>query len=146
MPYRAVSGGVHLKTHLGCVMASTSFYAGTALLSKYIVFNSEYVKYGTIVGIWIFSMVMVTLYAPADTENVPILRKKERKIKKILSYIIMTLTLVAAVFVKNQTISNVCIFGTLIQTIMITRFIYKLTNNKYGHEEYNKDGHIQVIA
>ena len=28
-------------------------------------------------------MIMIKLYAPADTEAVPILRKKERKIKRI---------------------------------------------------------------
>ena len=35
-------------------------------------------------------MTMIKLYAPADTENVPILRKKERKQKKMVSYIILT--------------------------------------------------------
>lgn len=87
---------------------------------------------------------MIKLYAPADTEAVPILRKKERRIKKLLSYITMTLNLLIAFFIKNQVISNLLIFGTLIQTITITRFIYKLTNNKYGYEEYMKNGNIQT--
>lgn len=87
---------------------------------------------------------MIKLYAPADTEAVPILRKKERRIKKLLSYITMTLNLLIAFFIKNQVISNLLIFGTLIQTITITRFIYKLTNNKYGYEEYMKNENIQT--
>ena len=39
-------------------------------------------------------MIMIKLYAPADTENVPILRKKDRKKKKILSYIFLTIGLI----------------------------------------------------
>ena len=44
-----------------------------------------------------------------------------------------------ATFIKNPIISNLLIFGTLIQTISITRLIYKLTNSKYGYEEYMKN-------
>ncbi len=138
MPYRTFSGGVHLKTHIGCIVGSSLFYVGTSLLSKYIILQPIYIKYALIAVTWIFSMIMIKLYAPADTENVPILRKKDRKIKKILSYITMTLTLVAAIIIKNSTISNLLIFLTIFQTIWISKFTYKLTNNKYGYEEYIK--------
>ena len=33
-PYRVVSGGVHLKTHIGCIVATSLFYIGNAVLSK----------------------------------------------------------------------------------------------------------------
>lgn len=79
---------------------------------------------------------MIHLYAPADTENVPILRKKERKQKKVLSYIFFSLGLIASVFIDNNEISNILILGNFVQSIMITRFAYKLTKNKYGHEVY----------
>ena len=138
MPYRTFSGGVHLKTHIGCIVATSLFYIGNALLSKYIIIQPTYIKYILIALIWIFSMIMIKLYAPADTENVPILRKKDRDFKRKLSYITMTLTLAISIFISNSTISNLLIFGVLIQTISITRFIYKLTNNKYGYEEYIK--------
>ena len=72
-------------------------------------------------------MWMVKLYAPADTEAVPILRKEERRLKKIMSYITMSITLVIAIFIKNTVISNLLIFGILFQTISITRFIYNIT-------------------
>ena len=94
MPYRLTSGGVHLKTHIGCIIGTSLFYVGSSLLSKYVVIEPLYIKYILIGITWIFSMIMIKLYAPADTEDVPILRKKERSIKKNLSYITMTLTLV----------------------------------------------------
>lgn len=138
MPYRATSGGVHLKTHIGCIIGTSLFYVGSSLLSKYIVLEPVYIKYILIGTTWIFSMIMINLYAPADTEAVPILRKKERSIKKKLSYITMTLTLVASIIIKNTLFSNLLIFLTIFQTIWISKFTYKLTNNKYGYREYVK--------
>lgn len=83
-------------------------------------------------------MVMIKLYAPADTENVPILRKKDRRNKQILSYITMTITLIISLFIQDVVISNIIIYGILFQTLSITRIAYKLTNNQYGHEVYEK--------
>lgn len=143
IPYRTVSGGVHLKTHIGCIIATTIMYTGTAVISNYMVWNIIYLKYIAIFAIWIFSIIMIKLYAPADTEEVPILRKKERKIKKYLSYIFMTIMLVVSLVIKNNVVSNILIFGTLLQTISITRFIYNITNNKYGYEEYYKNESLQ---
>lgn len=138
LPYRTVSGGVHLKTHIGCIVATSLFYIGTAILSKYIILEKT-IQYIITVAVWIFSIAMIKLYAPADTEAVPILREKERKIKKILSYVIMSLMLIFSLFIKNTVISNILLFGTILQTIAITRFMYKITGNKYGYEEYLKN-------
>lgn len=136
-PYRTVSGGVHLNTHIGCIVATSIFYIGNAVLSKYLVLEKT-IQYIATSVIWLFSMIMIKLYAPADTEAVPILRKKERALKRILSYIIMSTMLIISLLIENTVISNILLFGTLLQTIAISRFIYKITGNKYGHEEYEK--------
>ena len=135
LPYKAFSGGFHLKTHIGCIVCTTVMYCGIALLSKYIVLT-EIVKYILIALVWVFGMWMVKLYAPADTENVPILRKKDRRKKQILSYIALTIGLVAALLIPYGEIANILIFGSFIQTLCITKFVYKITNNKYGYEVY----------
>lgn len=135
MPYRVSSGGLHLHTHLGCLISSGITYYGNIYLSKYI-YLTDIQKY-IIVGLaFIFGILMISWYAPADTENVPIISKKERKTKKILSYVTFTLTLLAAILIQDNTLSNILILGTIIQTVMITRIAYKITNNKYGHEVY----------
>lgn len=136
LPYKMFSGGFHLKTHIGCIIGTTVFYCGDVLLSKSIVLDSMLVKILVILAVWIFGMIMVKLYAPADTENVPIISKKERKKQKNLSYIILTISLIIALFIKDSVISNIIIFGMLIQSISISRLAYKLTNNKYGYEVY----------
>ena len=134
-PYRCVSGGVHMKTHIGCIIYTLLLYSGSSLLGKYIVLTGN-VKIMLTIAIWIFCMIMIKLYAPADTENLPILRKKERKQKQILSYIIITSEILIAIFIKNTTISGIIIFGDFIQTLTITIIAYKVTHNKYGHEIY----------
>ena len=82
---------------------------------------------------------MVSIYAPADTENVPIISKKERRTKRLLSYMFLSINMIIAMFVPNRIISNILIFGTTIQTFSITRIAYIITKNKYGHEEYIKE-------
>lgn len=138
LPYKYFVGGVHAKTHLACIITTPAIYCGNAFISKTLIFIPLKYRYLIILLVWIFSMIVITLYAPADTEEVPILRKDERKYKKKMSYIIMTLTLFLAIVLqeKQVVISNILILGSFIDSIFITRPMYKLYNNKYGHEVY----------
>lgn len=137
MPYRILSGGFHLKTHIGCIIGTMLFYFGNVYVSQYLIIENSLLHYGVILGAWVFGMIMVKLYAPADTENVPIISKKERRKKKILSYIALTLSIVAAICIKDTVISNLIVYGSILQSISISRLAYKLTNNKYGYEIYD---------
>lgn len=137
MPYRAFAGGFHLKTHIGCIVGTTLFYCGNVIISQAILLQ-PFIKQLVVIAIWVFSMCMINLYAPADTENVPIVSKKDRYKKKIMSFIVMTITLIVGLFIKENVISNILIFGVLIETLCITRFMYNITKSKYGYEEYYK--------
>ena len=141
IPYRAVSGGFHLKTHIGCIIGTSIFYFGNIFLSKALILQ-DMQKYILIGVTFIFGVIMISLYAPADTENLPILSKKERKRKKILSYIVLTITLIIAFFIKNNVISNILIIGALLQTMTITRIAYKITKNRYGYETYKSEAEL----
>jgi len=135
MPYKNASGGFHLKTHLGCIMGTTIFYCGVAILAKYVILAGM-IKYIMIVSVWIFGLIMIHLYAPADTENVPILTKKDRKKQRIISYITFTIGLLLAGIINHSMITNSIVFGYFLQTLTITKLAYRLTNNKYGYEVY----------
>ena len=137
MPYRAVSGGFHLHTHLGCILSTVVFFYGDIFISKYLVLD-DIQRYILVALSLLFGIIMVSMYAPADTEDVPIISKKERKIKKTLSYIMLTLTLGASLIIKDQVLSNILIVGSIFQSISISRLAYVLTKNKYGHEVYAK--------
>ena len=128
-PYRCFSGGVHMKTHIGCIIYTLMLYSGSALIGKYIVLSGV-TKYLIAFGIWMFCMIMIKLYAPADTENVPILRKKERRQKQVISYIILTVGFITALTINNSIVTGIIIFGYFIQTLTITRLAYNITDNK----------------
>ena len=138
LPYKIVAGGFHLKTNIGCTIGTFIVYFGNVILSKYLTLEPLY-KYLIIFIVWIFSIIMISLYAPADTINLPILRKKERKQKKILSYLFASLTLILAIIIKDNTFSNILIFNVLIESICISELAYKITKNKYGYKEYLKE-------
>ena len=137
-PYRKFSGGIHLKTHLGCIVGTTIFFCGTAYMSKIINFGSFNIKLVVAVLVWIISIIFISIYAPADTENIPILRKKDRKFNRALSYILVTAMVITSFFVKDRIISNMFIIGTLMQSLTICRLTYNIFKVKYGYLEYIK--------
>ena len=138
MPFRAFSGGFHLHTHIGCIISTTMYYCGIPKISIFTYFNNQ-TKIIFVLCALIFGIIIIKKYAPADTENVPILQEKERKQKKILSYITYTLGLIIALIIKDNVVSNIIIFGYLTQIMMITPLAYKITKNKYGYEVYNEE-------
>lgn len=143
IPYKNASGGFHLKTHLGCVIGTTTFYCGIAILSKYVILIGIF-KYIMIAIVWFFGMFMIKLYAPADTENVPILKQKDRKRLQMISFLTFSVGLLIAAIINYSVISNIIIFGYFLQTLTITKLAYRITNNKYGYEVYG-DTSIQNV-
>lgn len=138
MPFRAFSGGFHLHTHIGCIISTTMYYCGIPKISIFTYFNNQ-TKIIFVLCALIFGIIIIKKYAPADTENVPILQEKTRKQKKILSYITYTLGLIIALIIKDNVVSNIIIFGYLTQIMMITPLAYKITKNKYGYDVYNDE-------
>ena len=138
LPYRAFSGGFHLHTHLGCIIATNALYIGTAYLSS-VINISDNIRYGIIAFLFMVCFYVINKYAPADTENVPVLQKKERKKRKICSFIIVTIELVIAIFIPYKVISNVILIGLFLQTCTLTKLAYRITKNKYGYEIYGSN-------
>ena len=135
LPYKYASGGFHLKTHIGCFIGTNLIYCGNAYLST-IVHLPTYTKIIFIVLNLIIGIIMIHKYAPADTVNLPILTKKESKMKRNLSYIFLAINMIIAILIPSNPVSNILIFGTAIQTFSITKIAYKLTKNEYGYKVY----------
>ena len=136
LPYGMFAGGAHAKTHLACIIATPTIYCGGVLLSQNFFQEVNIARYILLGLVWAFGIAMCIIYAPADTENVPILRKKERKFKKKMACIMLSVSLCLALIINDIVISNILIFGCLIRTIMMTRPIYIIFGNKYGYEIY----------
>lgn len=136
--YRIFSGGVHLKTHIGCFITTNLIYFGNIYMSKAIKFTNIYSRYICTLVIFVFSIIMILMYAPADTDMVPILRKKDRINKKVFSIIVVIIIMGISVLINDNVISNLCIFGVLLQTLAIMNITYKLFKVKPGYLEYKK--------
>ena len=132
-PYRSFTGGFHLKTHLGCMITTSILYLIPIILAKFISIPQNFL-YISIILIGILSIILITKYAPADTENIPILSIKERKSKKIKSYIALAILLAISILIPDKIISWMLIYGIFLQNLTILPISYKLTKNKHGYE------------
>lgn len=141
IPYRGFSGGFHLKTHIGCFICTTAMYCIPGVLAKYLPIIGNY-KYISVILLFIFAIIMISIYAPADTINLPILTKKERKTKKILSYITMIISLSVALVINNTLISSILIYTILLQTIAITKPAYKISKCEYGYSKLKAENNL----
>ncbi len=131
--YRTPSGGVHSKSHIACFITSFGLFLGNVLLS--LTLKWEYLDIIYIL-ILLFNIVVIQLYAPADTEMKPIISQRQRKHLKIASYICMFLTILVGRFViQDLVIRNIFIFGTFIQSITMLPFMYRLLHTKYGYRD-----------
>lgn len=141
IPYRGFTGGFHLKTHIGCFICTTAMYCIPGVFAKYIPITGNY-KYISVALLFVFAIIMISIYAPADTINLPILTKKERKTKKILSYITMIISLIIALVIKNTLISSILIYTILLQTINITKPAYKISRCEYGYSKLKTENNL----
>ena len=138
LPYRMYSGGFHLKTHLGCIIGTSIMYTGNAFVSQLFVIPVMW-KIVVSVILWLFEIIMIYLYAPADTEDVPVIAKRERKKRKVISYVVVSVMLVCGCVVQNAVISNMLIVGVLLQSCSISRLAYRVTGNRFGYEVYYEE-------
>ena len=137
-PYRSFTGGFHLKTHLGCMITTSILYLVPIILSKYILITNKNILYMLAGLIAVFSIIIIAKYAPADTENMPILSKKEIKSKKIKAYIALVILLSIILFNPYKQFSYMIIYAMFLQNLTVLPISYKITNNKYGYEVYTE--------
>ena len=138
-PYRSFTGGFHLKTHIGCMITTSVLYLMPILMAKYAPINSNNILLMLAILLGVFSIIVIARYAPADTENIPILSKKERKIKRIKAVIALGILLTIILFSPNKIVSYMLIYSMFLQDLTILPISYKLTNSKHGYEVYTQE-------
>ena len=138
-PYRSFTGGFHLKTHLGCMITTSILYLSPIIIAKYFEISHSFIIYVLAGILSIFSIFIIAKYVPADTENMPILSKKERKSKKIKAYISLGILLSIIIFSPYKQFSYMIIYAMFLQNLTVLPISYKLTNNKHGYEVYTEE-------
>ena len=69
-------------------------------------------------------------YAPADTEEVPILNSNKRKLFKVLAFISLNLLYVSMLLIKNKITSTIILITLAYINICTTNIVYKFYSCK----------------
>jgi accessory gene regulator B len=83
--------------------------------------------------IFIVSFILTILYAPADTEERPLVSKKLRRDLKIKSLVVLIIFYITILFVKNNVYANLITFSVLEASLLLTPIVYKLFGRKYAN-------------
>lgn len=120
--------GVHAKKSSHCLVSSTLFFLIFPIICKIIVIP-KLIK--IIVSIPL--ILLIIIFAPADTEKRPLKNKKKRIIYKILSTTIAVIYITLSFVIKDNTISNCFIFAVVIQIIIILPITYRIFGVDYNN-------------
>lgn len=133
---RLTGFGVHAKKSWHCWVTSLTMFIGIPLLISKLNINNF-----IIIITYSICMLLITKYAPADTEKRPLINKKKRVLYKVLTIIITFIYLVISLTIKNSIIINTLYFSILLETIQILPITYKLYGVKYNnYKNYKKGG------
>jgi accessory gene regulator B len=127
---RTFLGGIHAKTHLGCMVTHSAIVFGVSAAAIHLRIDSLYLMLAVVP----FSYVTAYLYAPADLPQKPVKSKKQRKQLRVGGFILLTLLFAASWFLPG-TWSRLILFTCFIQALFMTPIAYKISKNKYGREE-----------
>lgn len=122
--------GFHAETFWTCIFISLVNFFGIVYLAK-LSFN-PYMK----VLLALTALVLFYIYAPADTEERPLVNSEKRKKMKIKTMIIAVLYFVLSLFVKEH-LSNMIILSLMFVGFNTCPIPYILFKKEYkNHEKY----------
>ncbi len=131
---RSTAFGLHAKNSIVCTLITTIMF----VVGPYVSYNIE-LNNDIVLLVFIIMNFCFYKYAPADTENHPILgedlRLKLRKITVLKSLLFMVITLI----IKIEVIKTMIILAVGFNIISILPITYKILNRGYkNYEEYEK--------
>lgn len=125
---RLFAFGLHAKNSTTCLIMSIILFIGGTYLAIYIDIPIE-LKF----ILSITCIILIIIYAPADTEKRPLINAKKRKRFKILSTITSLIITFLIIYFNDKYISNFMLIGMIESTIMILPITYKLYGLPYNN-------------
>jgi len=117
---RATIGGVHANSRAACFIT----YAGALYLSIYLSFVLTFSEIAT-AALYLFNMALLILYAPSDTAEQPIVRR--RPARKILGIVFLSLFFSISIFWDRMWIeTNILLLVSTITCVFLHPAIYRL--------------------
>lgn len=120
--------GLHASKSYQCLIMSLTMFVGAVYFCEYINLSLEIKSIISLICI-----LLMALYAPADTEKRPLINNKKRKKYKILSIISSMIFAILIVIFNEKTISNYFFIGLLEATIVILPISYKILGLSYDN-------------
>ena len=118
--------GFHAETSLQCLITSTLFFVVMPYIILYFSPNKKIMLIAGILG-----LIILSIYAPADTVKRPLPNKKKRLYRKLGTILIAIIFIILSLFIKNTNISYLLILAIMIETIMVSPVIYKIFSQPY---------------
>lgn len=129
---RRYSFGLHATKTLNCTLISLTMFVLTPLIFQNVLSNNWIV-----LGTFAFILLNMFLFAPADTENLPLIgeeHRKKLKRKAMIGTLILTGITLLIPFAEMKTLIMI---GSLFQVVSINPLTYKLLRRRYrNYEKY----------
>lgn len=127
---RLTAAGLHAKSSFMCTLTTLVAYIGGAFLSKHYP-----VSFHIAFFIIMISILILFKYAPADTENRPIIGKEKRKKLKVQTLITAVCLLIINLIVNSSWLINLTMVSMVSQTISILPVTYKILKRSWNNYE-----------
>lgn len=124
---RTFASGVHAKREWTCLPASTILFFSIVYLGIAVDLNIYALSF-----IFFLCFAAVLRYAPADTEERPIVSSRLRRKLKIMSCTTVIILYAAALYNLGTSTSSIIAFSILIESILILPVTYKLAGSMYS--------------
>lgn len=125
---RTTGFGLHASKGWICLLSSSLIFIILPFFSKLITIPI-YIK--SLLGV--IAIILIYVYTPADTIKRPIISKKRREIYNFVTTISCILLTFISIIVKDNTISNLIIFGIYIEVVLVLPLTYKTFNLSYNN-------------
>lgn len=133
---RTTGFGLHASKSWICLLSSSCIFLLLPFVAKIIIIPF-YFKW--ILGI--IAIILMFLYAPADTKKRPLIRKHRRERYKFITTITCIILVTLMLFIENQILSNLLLFGIYTEVVMILPLTYKMFHLSYNNY---KTYHLQL--
>lgn len=129
---RTFASGVHLKNGWTCLIFSSVVFLSITYAGIYIPL-SKLLK----ILMFLVSFVLLILYAPADTEERPLVVPRIRQELKVSSLIFAGLMFIIMLLLPgSHVIGNIITWSVFAESVMTTPAVYFILNRRYRNYEY----------
>lgn len=125
---RTTGFGLHATKSWICLLSSSIIFIFLPFLSKIIV-----IPFFLKILLGVVAIILVYLYSPSDTIKRPIVSEKRRNLYKFITTINCILLVFCLIYIPNNTLSNLLLFGIYNEIILIMPLTYKIFNLSYNN-------------